>query len=366
MTLHNNASASTSRRSTSRRLTPTSSASPSPRHLPVSLPPSTSQMSLASRRASVDSTASSRASIHASIHRRPSVSVNSVPSSSPGDRNVSSLRHVGEGVLDDSDSSSSGTDGDEEGSETAGAKSSDPEISFRPLHSPLLTSLRMMPVPSPLSRVASHHAWTEDELDGGCKDEDEDEDEDEGSSPSPQSTDTDSDGSTSPSKARRLSRSSRRSSGHKKSRSRSSTVASLLAPPRPLIHRDSRGSIRTVTAGEAPFNGLEGSNGFQPDNNSPRQRSIIGHGRQRSQAISELVHHGAKSAAMVDHDERNSSLDNCLSERRIESITDEEARFKETTLCALREALEVFAEEVCLPQLVDLFIFCSADISVVG
>lgn len=249
--------------------------------------------------------------------------------------------------MDDSDSSPSGSDGNEEGSETAGVKSSDPEISLRPLNSPLLSALRMMPAPSPLSRVAGRHVWTEDELGG----EGNDNDDDDASSPSPQSTDTDSEGSSSPSKARRLSMLSRRSTGRIKSRSRSSTLASLPAPPRPLIHQDSHSSIRTVTAGETSFNGQEGSNGFQQDNSSPHQRSLTGHGRQRSQAMSELMLNGTKSAPVIDQDERNDSPDDSrLSERRIETIMAEEVRFKETTLCALREGLEAFAEEVCLSQ----------------
>ncbi|KAF8813412.1 hypothetical protein BYT27DRAFT_7158298 [Phlegmacium glaucopus] len=328
MAVHNASS------STTRRLTPTSSSSPSPRHFPVSLPPPTPRMStLFSRRDSVDSNASSQAS----IYRR--ASINS------GDRSVSSLRHVGEGVLDSS-SSSSGSDGGEEGSETAGAKSSDPEISLRPLDSPLSTALRMMPAPSPLSRVAGRHVWTEDELDGEGNDDD-------ASSPSPQSTDTDSNGSSPPRRTRRPSMTSRRGTGRIKSRSRSSTVASLPAPPQPLIHRGSRSSIRTVTVGETSFNG-QGGNGFQQESSSPYQRSpyqrshagLAGHGRQRSQAISELMLNGAKSAPVVDQDERNDSPDdNRLSERRIEAIMTEEVRIKETTLCALQEGLEVFAEE---------------------
>lgn len=336
--VHNNSS------STSRRMTPTSSTSSSPRHLPVSLPPSTPRMtSLVGRRASVDSSISSHPSMY---RRRASMSTTLGLNASPTERSVSSLRHVGEGVLDDSDSSSSESDEDEEGDETAGAKSSDPEISLRSVNSPLLNSLRMMPAPSPLSRVAGHHAWTEDELDGEAIDDDD------ASSPSPQSADTDSDTSHSLTKTRRLSKASRRSSGRIKSRSRSSTVASLPALPRSLIHQDSHSSIRTVTAGEMSFNGQEGSNGLQPENGSPHQRSTTGHVRQRSQAISELMLNGTKLAPMVDQEERNdSSSDSRLSERRIETIMVEDMRFKETTLCALREALEVFVEEVCLSQL---------------
>ena len=246
------------------------------------------------------------------------------------------LRNIGEGILDDSDSTSSGSDEDEVG-ETVGVKPSDPEISHRQLHSPHLSSLRMTPAPSPLSRVAGHHVWTEDELERESNDED-----DNASSPSPQSSETDSDVTRSANRPKV----SRRNSDRIKSRSRSSTIASLVLP-RPLMHQESRSSIRTVTAGETSFNGQEGSNGFQPENSSPHQRSITGHGRQRSLAVSEFMLNGAKSAFVADQDERNDlSDDSRLSERRIETIAVEDMRFKETTLCALREALEVFAEEV--------------------
>ena len=315
--------------STSRRLTPSSSTSSSPHHLPVSLPPTVPRMCvIVGRRGSVDSIASNRPS----VHRRTSMSM-SIHSSTNASPN---LRNIGEGVLDDSDSTSSGSDGDE-GGETAGVKSSDPEISHRSLHSPLLSSLRMTPAPSPLSRVVGHHAWTEDELDRESNDDD-----DNASSPSPQSTETDSDETRSTNKPKL----SRTNSERLKSRSRSSTIASLVLP-RPLMHQDSRSSIRTVTAGETFLNGQEGSNGFQPENSSPHQRSITGHGRQRSLAVSEFMLNGTKSAFMADQDEKNDSPDDSpLSERRIETIAVEDMRFKETTLCALREALEVLVEEV--------------------
>ena len=297
---------------------------------------------LAGRRGSVDSTASNRPS----VHRRASMSIYSSTNASPN------LRNIGEGVLDDSDSTSSGSDGDE-GGETVGVKSSDQEISHRPLHSPHLSSLRMTPAPSPLSRVAGHHVWTEDELDRGSNDDDDDDD-DNASSPSPQSSETDSD-VTRPANRPKV---SRRSSDRIKPRSRSSTIASLVLP-RPLMHQESRSSIRTVTAGETSFNGQEGSNGIQPENSSPHQRSITGHGRQRSLAVSEFMLNGTKSAFVADQDD-----DSRLSERRIETITVEDMRFKETTLCALREALEVFAEEVWTGKL--LLLFRLAKTSVIG
>lgn len=237
--------------------------------------------------------------------------------------------------MGDSDTTSSGSDQDEE-SEAGGVKSSDPEISHRPLPSPHLSSLRMTPAPSPLSRVAGHHVWTEDEVDRESNDDD-----DNASSPSPQSTETDSDVTSSKPKV------SRRSSERKKSqsRSRSSTIASLVLP-RPLIHQDSRNSVRTVTAGESTFNVQEGNNGIQSENSSPHQRSTTGHGRQRSLAVSEFMVNGAKSAFGAEEERNDSPDDSHLSERRIESIVVEDMRFRETTLCALREALEGFAEKV--------------------
>ncbi|KAF8150924.1 hypothetical protein B0H34DRAFT_156740 [Crassisporium funariophilum] len=328
--------------STSRRLTPTSSTSSSPRLLPIGLPPSTPRRpSFFGRRESVDSGVSR----HSSMLRRPSLSVTPGQSLSPSDRGTPSLRHVGEGVLDDSDSS--GSDEDEEGDQTPGVNSSDEESGLRPLISPGLTAPRAFPTPSPLSRVVGQQTWTEDEADGedGINDDDDD-----ASSPSPQSTDTESDGSTSPNKRPMQAKLLRRNSGRVKSRSRSSTVASLAAPTsRPLIHQDSRSSIRTVTAGEAPFRDQEESNLFEPES-SPRhpQRDFRpGHGRQKSQALSELVFNGPKAIPSPDevyhHDDPPD--ENLLSERRIEIIRLEEMRFRKTTLGALQEALEDFADE---------------------
>ena len=282
---------------------------------------------LVGRRGSVDSTASNRPS----VRRRASISIYSSPNANPN------LRNIGEGVSGDSDTTSSGSDQDE-GDEIPGVKSGDPDISHRPLHSPHsphISSLRMTPAPSPLSRVAGHHVWTEDEFDRESNDED-----DNASSPSPQSTETDSDVTSSAHNPGV----SRRGSEHTKSRSRSSTIASLVLP-RPLMHQDSRSSVRTVTAGETSFNVQEGSNGIQSENGSPHHRSVTGHGRQRSLAVSEFMLNGTKSA-FVAEDERNDSPDDSLSERRIESIAVEDMRFRETTLCALREALEGFADKV--------------------
>ncbi|KAF8960014.1 hypothetical protein BDZ97DRAFT_1922438 [Flammula alnicola] len=351
--------------STSRRITPTSSTSSSPRHLPVGLPAVTPRRtSVFGRRESLDSGVLEIATGGLSKVRRPSLSVTPTHSSSPSDRNTPSLRHVGEGVLDDSDSES----GSDEGEETANANSSDGESNFRPMISPGLTASRPFPIPSPLSRVAGRQSWTEDEDDDSAgRVKDPDDNDDDGYSPSPQSTDSDSPGGSHsphrrsrPSNVNANSNARRRSSAHIKSRSRSSTVASLPAPTRPLIHHDSTNSIRTVTAagGETPskdrdfaYENREGNhNDVEADGNPHHHphHTRAGHMRAKSQAISELVLNPTSKAP--PHPVADSQLDalpdqSLLTERRIENIRMEDRRFRETTLNALRDALDEFAEE---------------------
>ncbi|PIL25467.1 hypothetical protein GSI_13357 [Ganoderma sinense ZZ0214-1] len=210
--------------------------------------------------------------------RRPSFSAQSMHSESPSEsmRSHMSLRHVGEGALDDSDSDDSesehGCDVADDGHSATSslehhlspAPTSAPP-SARVPHSPYLHRTTTAH-PSPLSKIAltSHQPWTEDERDdedspspastsGGSSDENEDEDGDEAE------TESDSDAARGGGCAhRRMSstsivRLSRRSSTKSGERSRSSTVASLAVPATPqkgLIKQDSQSSIRTVTAGE--------------------------------------------------------------------------------------------------------------------
>lgn len=163
----------------------------------------------------------------------------SMHSASPSDKpNVS--RHVGEGALDDSDSS------DDE--EAVGTSEED-------LMSPIsgLPSSRITPVhPSPLSQLASR--WTEDE-DG--------KETDDASSPSPQSTDTDTAADISDSIQSHKVHRPKRTSLRKKSRSRSSTVASLPAPSalKSVIHQDSLSSIKTVVLVSAGASIRDGDTG---------------------------------------------------------------------------------------------------------
>lgn len=170
--------------------------------------------------------------------RRPSIST---PSLAPTDNATSaSLRHVGEGTLDDSDSSGS----DSDISSLLSTSATSPTAQTFPRGTSLSAA------PSPLSRVAaaSQQTWTEDE-----REIDED-------SPSPASTETESEGESARKhqhqhhhhhhhhiRARSLSL--RRRAGP---RSRSSTLAPpappILPPPSLLQRPGSRSSTRTVTA----------------------------------------------------------------------------------------------------------------------
>ncbi|KIM46428.1 hypothetical protein M413DRAFT_441521 [Hebeloma cylindrosporum] len=325
--------------STSRRLTPTSSTSSSPRHLPISLPLGTPlKSSPFGRRESVDSGVFA----NSALLRRPSLPAPPLQSSSPGDRSTPSLRHVGEGVLDDSDSSGSEEEEAGDGEETANANTSDEEIDLRPLPSPILTGARMIPAgPSPLSRIASHQVWTEDEDDPARDDDD-------ASSPSPQSSETDSNSSGSPDTISRSAKARHRNSTQMRTRSRSSTVASLAAPqPRPLTHHQSHSSIRTITAAETSLNHDDIQGVEIPPNHQHSHPAHSGHSRQKSQAISELALNNSKPTPLIlNEPEAEQRLDEAhLTERRIDIIQMEERKFRDTTLEALRSALEEFADE---------------------
>jgi hypothetical protein len=300
--------------SVSRHRTPASSASPSPRHPPVSLPPITPRRpSIFTRRNSADTG-------RAAMPRQPSVTLGSSSnahshSASPSDR--STPRDVGEGVLDsDSDSSSSGSDGDGEGDETAGVNSTDDESSFKPHTSPGPGGPKPLTTPSPLSRVSNNQMWNVngDEFKRAHGDNDDEDDLD--TSPSPQSTsDTETDvmrsissrkllGLRSRSHSSSIQRTKRSSvSRLAKSRSRSSTVASLAAQPqrpKPLMHQDSHSSIKTVTAGETSFHDQHNGD-MRTDLDPPGQNeeSRPGHGRQKSTPISEFMLNSRKKKVPI-------------------------------------------------------------------
>ncbi|KAG6873052.1 hypothetical protein C0995_003532 [Termitomyces sp. Mi166 len=316
--------------STSRKITPVSSNASSPRQIPVSLPPLPSttprRPSLFSGPRNVDSDFSRRPSV--SMLRRPSISVPGSHSLSPADK--TNLRHVGEGALDDSDSSSA------EESDGELNQSSDEESGLQSLVSPGFLPVRSAPVPSPLSRVAGQHHWAEDEVEGRNRSEDGDD----SSSPSPGSTDTDS---SEPTIIRRrktsksASRLTRRHSSLMHSRSRSSTVASLVAPSTPSLSRkDSYSSIRTVLATETPVQ--EGGSGLRQEE-TIRDIRVVPQGRRGSELI-------VDRPSAVDNPESDEINPDDLTERHVKIVSDDEKRLRNLAWTALREALEKYADEV--------------------
>lgn len=300
-----------------RKLTPSSSAASSPRHVSIGLPPMTpNKPSFFSRRESLDS--------GLALLRRPSLSTTPGHSASPSERSSSSLRHLGEGALSDSDSSPS-----EGGEETPSRALSGDEQPSNPTISPILHATRGIPTPSPLSIVVAQRQWPEDG-EGGDRDDDEDEE----SSPSPGSTDTESEGSSR--RRQTPSKSVKRNVVRLKSRNGSSTVASLAVPQRQLVHQDSHSSIRTVTAVETSFRDQEDTEGVKAEDTVMDLRK---HKYEKSQAASDLM---AEGEGKDELDEVDLSR---VSERRIEIIHMEEKRFREMTWEALRDALEDFAVE---------------------
>lgn len=243
--------------------------------------------------------------------------------------------------------------------------------------------LHLNPNPSPLSRVAVQQTWTDDEIDR-----------DDGNSPSPASSESeDSDYersdefeslSTAGSEGRRgkmISRRSSRSSRHTgKTRSRSSTMASLAASqpilqtPKPtsliiqtpkLTKQDSQSSIRTVTAVSSPFgeDTREGSGLYRDDTIRDLSGSYTFGRPGPVQAQSYLHHKRIRSAISAefsigdlrDRDSRPTSVDKVsgvVPQRRSTSVTKEqvddiEQRVRDIGWEALRETLDVFADEVC-------------------
>ncbi|EAU84127.2 hypothetical protein CC1G_08668 [Coprinopsis cinerea okayama7 len=329
--------------SATRGLTPTSSNNSSPLHLANGLPPLTPNRPFAGRRESVDELAR-----RSSSYRRMSLSQNAA-ASSPGEKSLTSLKHVGEGALDDSSSS------DDEPNPKNHTEDDFFSDNFRSMASPLANLSRTVVVPSPLSRVIGQRQWSAEEdnverdsymhshygpqHDDGDDDNDNDDDSS-SSSPSPRSTDTESDDSSA---SRREAKSRARRFSHRtKSRSRSSTVASLAAPR--LTHQASHSSIRTVTAAEVTPKEIEEPKQLNRDE-GPTLAEALAHKRQKSLPFSEYH---------VDGDPRHNEEDLQIhthhppvpiSKRRIEIIRADEKRFKEMAWEVIREALEEFAEE---------------------
>ena len=309
-----------SSRPTSRHLTPVSSASSSPRHGPAHLPPITPRRgSFLGQRPATDQSSLGR---RPSTYRRPSVvGASASPAADKDSKTPStpSLHLVGAGPLDDSDSSS-GNESDVGSVGTAGHWS-DEDANLRPaLITPTFISQQRITAPSPLSRVLGRHKKT---------DEDGDLNDDDGTSASPQSTDSDSDG---PIASLRRQSSGRKVSGRYKSRSRSSTVASLAAPLAPMLSRqDSASSIRTVVAGDVTH--------VDENGGTLKAEETI---RDLTSRAPETT--PAAAAEYVQPDVAP-NLEH-FTERRIELVQAEEKRFKDIGWKALRQALETLVEQV--------------------
>lgn len=301
--------------------------------------------SLTPRRPSVLISNAARTHGHArrpSMYSRASAPHSESPSTPSANTSDRSLRHVGEGALDDSDSSEDGENSELVSADARDSQSENEidvpsEIYQRPLMSKSrsLSMGRTGPVhPSPLSRLAGQR-WTEDEDDGdGGKEREDDE-----ASPSPGSTDTDSGcesaSSTRPQKVRVKSASVTRTRPRKnssakrmKSRTRSETVAVLSAPsPSPLpspvlqlagespnqLEQASHSSIRTVTAG------------------SVREQELQQHDEDAAQADAESV--GYQTWCDMTEPQRH-------------AVMEEEAQLREVAWRALQDEVETFTEAV--------------------
>ena len=214
-----------------------------------------------------------------------------------------------------------------------------------------------MPTPSPLSRVAGRRHWTEDE---GEEREYDDEDEDE-ASPSPGSTSTDAESTDSnPPRRRRKSSSSlsnsksRRRAKRIKSRSRSSTVASLVVPH--LARQQSSSSIRTVTAGEVSFredgHALKKEDTFRDVRGGVRTQAQAQAQSESEFGLDPVVVEGNGAVAETGETQARTETEDVdlarLTDRLLEVVRTDEKRFRELAWDALREALEEYADEVCV------------------
>jgi WD repeat-containing protein 24 len=267
----------------------------------------------------------------------------------------SSHKHVGEGALDDSDSDSADSD------QANAGDLEEEHTNLRPVISPgLLHNRSQISAPSPLSKKwPDEDVMSTSSMRGQDDDEEEDEedglDDEEGSSPSPQPTSSesehDSDGIVTARPRMTARTSSRRlSSGNKvvkkKTRSRSSTLASLHVPPisnKPMSRQKSDSSIQTVIAIDdaRPINNNAFAYELPVRDRSAGPTGSLAHGRSKSVAVSDLV---IDSRELLDTDDEE--IPNERTARHPEKIIEDEVKLRQVAWDALRGALEQFAEEV--------------------
>ncbi|PCH44052.1 hypothetical protein WOLCODRAFT_76205 [Wolfiporia cocos MD-104 SS10] len=318
------------------RVTPTSSTTSSPHHPPSALPQYPA--SLFARRESNAGLPTPVRSKMPPSYRRPSFAASSIYSmhsdaGSDSVRSHQSLKLIGEGALDDSDSDS-GEDRDIFGRQSV-QDSGEDTLSHPPPITPYSYSRNTSANPSPLSQVVDQHAWTEDE-----RDEDD--------SPSPGSTSSDSDSDyLSNSSKRKLLRSSKHTSTRSRAHSRSSTVASFTASSshRTLTRRESHSSMRTVTAVN-PF-GAEHDRGIRKEDTIRDWRDAQWqsglHQRTTSEAVISESALEPEQAAKGDMPTPPTNAPITEEFRRIIQASD--WQFRELGWESLREAFETFTEE---------------------
>lgn len=307
------------------RSTPTSPLSPSHPTFRIGPSPKTPGVRPKSRRQSSISILPMLGARRPSLQRA-SLSSPSIHSESPSDSNRShvSLRHVGEGALDDSDSSDGNGSPEEQRSSDDGDAHSET--------TPLLPKPGIgHSLPSPLSK--EDNDWAEDE-----REED---------SVSPGSSETDSDDSSASTKPARSTSSKRRV------RSRSSTIASLSASVghRTLTKQDSHSSIRTVIAGEpSAAHDIPSGAGYERPNqkSSPLQQGK----RRRSQAFSVASGLPSVSGRLSEpdaSDDAEDTLDDAETrflESGRDSIREAEEKYREAGWASLREGLKYYSDAV--------------------
>ncbi|KAI0644296.1 hypothetical protein C8Q79DRAFT_139375 [Trametes meyenii] len=367
------------------KITPTSSTASSPRKPSTGLP--NVPAAIFARResgAGLPPPGTPRPRLPSSL-RRPSFSAQSMLSAhseSPSDSLNSlraSLRHVGEGALDDSDSSESGSDNiGDSALDSKGNSDHEPEVTT-PVSATSVSSSSRAPSasfphrntiahPSPLSRVAGKQTWTDNEK------EDED-------SPSPASTSESSDGeeeeeeeddgesgdehvlasmpaSAMSSRRPSLARTRRRSSARGRTRSRSSTVASLAAPqtpglvPRRVARQESQSSIRTVTVDSGPIGGVR-EGGLRRDETvrdlsggrASSIRASPAHQRARSEAMStEFMLDGGRITGEGGVQTPLNMSRTCSDQTKV-VIRDAEERLRMLAWETMRERFEQYADE---------------------
>ncbi|KAI0351880.1 hypothetical protein OH77DRAFT_1498292 [Trametes cingulata] len=369
-----------------RKITPTSSTASSPRKATSALP--TVPAAILARRESAAGLPPPMRPRQPSSIRRPSFSTQSIlsgHSESPSDSLRNSHRHVGEGALDDSDSSESGSDpgategadeskgnSDHEG-EPAPSSAAPPSASSRTASATYLHRSTTAH-PSPLSQVAGKQTWTEDEK------EDED-------TPSPASTPESSDAdefeeesgderalasmsaSTPALPSRRAStvRMKRRSSTRSKTRSRSSTVASLAVavtsapqtpnPWRSVARQESSSSIRTVTAEATPAGTISRADGGLRRDETVRELSggrpgslrSPQHQRARSEAMSNDLVLDPERMASLGFGETGAqtpmSVARTCNDQTKAAIREAEDRLRQLAWETMRERFEQYADE---------------------